>query len=64
MASGIFGYLFSDWRTFVLYWFIVPNIIIFFGYLAITESPRFYYLKSHQKAVKALNYIAKINGTR
>ncbi|EAR91653.2 MFS transporter (macronuclear) [Tetrahymena thermophila SB210] len=59
-----FAYIIHDWRILMIVCGVFPTILLNFLISTYEESPRFYYLKNKQKALRMLNKIAIVNGKK
>ncbi|KAL4455824.1 hypothetical protein ABPG74_003234 [Tetrahymena malaccensis] len=59
-----FAYIIHDWRVLMIVCGVFPTILLNFLISTYEESPRFYYLKNKQKALRMLNKIAIVNGKK
>lgn len=62
MSCGYITYFITNWRDFILFIIMIPNIIFLFGLYFVAEPPRYLYLCNKIATINSLNYIAKFNG--
>ncbi len=49
------------WRSVILWYILIPMVILVLMFLALVESPQFLYRKSKEESLSSLNYIARFN---